>query len=136
METIVHQTATEKNSSPIFFKTQNARLRSSLFCRETFCCFQVQCYHKVNQVDEQHHKTSTWPGPASLRLLPLFNIYITKLTRPFKMTQRVFPQSSARSSVCGYFFSLPDQLNAYPADKNVFAPLQKKRSHKKGFCQL
>lgn len=52
------------------------------------------------------------------------------------MTQRVFPQSSARSSDCGYFFSLPDQLNAYPADKNVFAPLHKKRSHKKGFCQL
>lgn len=49
---------------------------------------------------------------------------------------RVFPQSSARSSDCGYFFSLPDQLNAYPADKNVFAPLHKKRSHKKGFCQL
>lgn len=75
-----------------------------------------------------------WPG--SLRLLPLFNIYITKLTRPLKMTQWVFPQSSARSSDCGYFFSLPDQLNAYPADKNVFAPLHKKRSHKKGFCQL
>ena len=52
------------------------------------------------------------------------------------MTQRVFPQSSARSSDCGYLFSLPDQLNAYPADKNVFAPLHKKRSHKKGFCQL
>ena len=52
------------------------------------------------------------------------------------MTQRIFLQSSARSSDCGYFFSLPDQLNAYPADKNVFAPLHKKRSHKKGFCQL
>lgn len=75
-------------------------------------------------------KYMAWPGfvKASSSVQHLYH----KIDSTVENDVRVFPQSSARSSDCGYFFSLPDQLNAYPADKNVFAPLHKKRSHKKG----